>query len=281
MSKEKDLANKVLWSETLTYTKEIDETVVTKDDKGNEVKTIKKVQKECPLTLLVKKPSRRMKDMAGEFYAIQYSKAINSGILPRWAIRKLISEKGGLLTDNEIKNLYGELLELENKHQRLSMIPESERTEEEKNTIKATQDRYIEVNRNILKFENTQESLFSQCAESVAGDKLALFWYLFLTQTSENNSEPAFYFTGETFEERYAQYIEKEDEEDALFTKILERVAVVIALWRNGMGETQEDLKTAIDSLNRLNKAETEGAAPTETVPTAVAQEKPIEDKKE
>jgi hypothetical protein len=275
----KDLTNKVLWSETITYKKSIDETVVTKDEKGNEIKTIKKIEKECPLTLLVKKPSRKMKDMAGEFYAIQYSKAINSGILPRWAIRKLISEKGGLLTDNETRNLYGELLELENKHQRLSMIPENERTQEEKDLIKATQDRYIEVNRNILKFENTQESLFSQCAESVAGDKLALFWYLFLTQTSENNSEPAFYFTGDTFEERYAQYIDKEDEDDELFAKILERVAVVIALWRNGMGETQEDLKTAIDSLNRLNKTESEEKSEEKTEEKAPVT--PSEDKKE
>ena len=80
---------------------EAEEAEVSKNENGEEIKTIKKVKKNLSTKVIIKKPTRALFDEAELFYGVKLSEGIKHGLLTRPLLAKRINNDGGIFSDEE------------------------------------------------------------------------------------------------------------------------------------------------------------------------------------
>ena len=215
----------------------------SKNKKGEDVTTVKKVKKSVDHTYVIKKPTRKLYDEAELFYGVKLSEGIKAGLLTRALLAKRFNNDGGVLSEGEkdkFAGLYMELFEKQAELQKLELKGKSRNKKENKRREALI----IELNRSreeIQEFEMAQASLFDQTAENRARNKTILWWVTQLAhEEKSNNYEPVF---GEgTYDERIAKYDEYEENEDPFFEELLKKLSYVVSFWYITKADTKEEL---------------------------------------
>ena len=175
----------------------VEETEITKDDKGAEIKTIKKVEKDVPIKFYLQKPTRSLKDAGATYFAVQVSRLVNEDVITRPMLRKKILNVGGILSKQEtedITKLYNDWFEKTNDFTRLSGIEEAKKSEEDKKKLIDLTKELTDIQRRVQEFEQSQASLFDLCAESLGKNRTILWWLIMLAHWDNEKKEQVPFF---------------------------------------------------------------------------------------
>ena len=225
---------KKLYNFTLQKTEKVEETIVEKNDKGQEVKTSTEVEKPVDKEFFLKRPTRRLFDEAELYYAVKLSEGIKAGLLTRALLAKRFSNDGGVLGEQEkqeFQELYEELFEKQVEHQGLLLKAKSERNEEEERKIEDLGKWLQDARARVQEFEMQQSSLYDQTAENRARNKTILWWVLHLAhQIKDSDEEEAFFGSGD-FDSRIEKYDLYEDDEDEFYLDVINKFFYYVSFW--------------------------------------------------
>lgn len=235
---------------------EKEQTVVKKDKKtGEEIKVTKKVKDKEPLSILLKRPSRRELEEAELEFSVEMSKCVRKGILTKAMLAKKYSDTGGVMSEEDatsLVDLYKKVFDLQNEFSRLEII--QNKSDKQAAKVEEIIKDLAEVRRQIVEFESNYQSLFDHTADVKAQNRLILWYVIMLTYTqSESDEEPQPYFGHGDFDKRLEEYYKKEESEDDLYFLITKKAATVLAFW---FFNQASDKKSFDDIMSKLEKNE-------------------------
>ena len=212
---------------------------------GEETVVKKKVTEKFPIEVTLKKPTRRQVEEADLEYSVEISKCIKKGILTKAMLAKKYSDIGGLMSESEsqkLVELYQKIFEIQNENTRLDLI--SEKSQENLDRIKEINLELMECRNSIVDIESSYRALFDHTADTKAQNKV-LLWYIinltFVKRESDLDAKP--YFKGKEFEEKLADFYEKEEKADSLHAQLVKKVSTFIAFWFFNQASTKEDFE--------------------------------------
>ena len=138
----------------------------TRKDKktGEEITVTKKVKEIEPLTVKLKKPSRRELEDAELEFSVEMSKCIKKGILTKAMLAKKYSDTGGLMSEDDAQELvdnYKKIFEFQSEYARLEII--QNKTEKQAARVSEVISGLQEVRRKIVETESNYQALFNPC----------------------------------------------------------------------------------------------------------------------
>lgn len=216
------------------------------------VTTTKVVKEEVPYKIKIYEPSRRQVEDADMEFSIEMSKCIKRGILTKAMLAKKYSDSGGLLTEDdskELMRLYKELAELQNDLGRL--LSKKSKTEKEKEKEGKLTETFAETRKRIVDLETTYQNVFNHTADTKAQNRAVLWYMLNLSHVEDSNGEELPLFPGETTEERENSYYEKDESGDEIYDLAREKLMTFVSFWYFSQNATEEDfasLEKDIDS---------------------------------
>lgn len=244
---------KIMFEFTIDKEELVDEVEVSKNEKGEEVKVTKKVKKNVPIKLAIKKPTRGLFDEAELFYGVKLSEGIKAGLLTRALLAKRFSNDGGIFSEldkEEYTKLYVGLFDLQSKFQKLSLKDETKRTDEEKKEYRELVNKISSTKEKLQDYEFAQASLFDQTAENRARNKTIMWWVLFLSLMETKDGKYTDMFLGSTFEDKIASYDLIEDGKDDSWEKVaLSKLIYLISFWYTGRASTQEEFEKLLNMV--------------------------------
>lgn len=240
--------DKFLYEFKLNKIVEMEETETSLNEKGEEVKTIKKVKKDSPVHFKLIKPNRKLFDEAELFYGIKLSEGIKAGLLTKSLLAKRYQNDGGAMSEPEKEKyaiLYLELYRLQNDLQRIQLNLDSLPKEEQDKKIEETLVNISQTKRDLQEIETYHSTLFDQTAENRARNQVILWWVLNLSYVSYDDKitfSPI--FQGNSFESKLTAYDLIEEQDDVVLNAGIKKLAYFISLWYMGKASTQEEFKS-------------------------------------
>jgi hypothetical protein len=207
----------------------------TKKDKktGDEIKVTKKVKEIEPVSIKLKKPSRRELEEAELEFSVEMSKCIKKGILTKAMLAKKYSDTGGLMSEDDAQELvdnYKKIFELQSEYSRLEIV----QNKNEKQTARVSEiaAELQVVRRKIVETESNYQSLFDHTADVKAQNRLILWYVIMLTYIQGADDEhPKPYFGIGDFDDRLEEYYKREESDDSLYFLITKKAATIFAFW--------------------------------------------------
>jgi len=225
---------------------EVEETEITKNEKGEEIKTTKKIKKKEQVKIFLRKPTRALFDEAELFYGVRLSEGIKAGLLTRALLSKRFTNDGGVLSEEE-KNVYATLyvalFERQNEFQKLSIKDESEKTEQEKARYKEVVAELTELRTQIQDFETAQASLFDQTAENRARNKTILWWVLQLAYAIDDKGQEYPFFGEGDYFSKIRIYDTIEESGNEFEELVCRKLAYFVSFWYVGRASSQEEFE--------------------------------------
>ncbi len=231
---------KKLYEFSFPKIEEVEEKVASKDASGADIVVLQKVNKEVPQKFYVARPSRALREEADLFRSSVYGMAIAKKMIPLASLQKRYASDGGILADEEKKELdqlQKDIAEWKARHVALQELkertPEQDKEMEEINqNLKIARDRMINL-------DMIQVSAYHYTPEVFARNKTAL-WYLLFTLFKENG-EPV--FKGSSYEQKLASYDEIEESDDPFLNKVISRGMSIVTLWMMSGIDKQEEFE--------------------------------------
>lgn len=221
---------------SFTVDREVEKEVVTiKNNKktGEEIKTTKKEKVKEPVSIFIKRPTRRELEEAELEFSVEMSRCVKKGILTKAMLAKKYSDTGGLMSETDatsLVDLYKGVFDLQNEYARLEIV--QNKTEKQTARVEEITKELGTVRRKIVEFESNYQSLFDHTADVKAQNKLILWYVIMLTNIQgEKDEEPTPYFGKGDFETRLEEYYRKEESDDQLYFLIAKKAATIIAFW--------------------------------------------------
>lgn len=248
---------KELYSFSVDRIVEKEESSVSKDKKtGENITVTKKVKVKEPVSIRIKKPTRKELEEAEFEFSVEMSKCVKKGILTKAMLAKKYSDTGGLMSEDDAKMLvdaYKKVFDLQNEYSRLEIV--QSKNAKQKSRSEEIVKELAEVRRQIVEFESNYQSLFDHTADVKAQNKLILWYVLMLTHSqSETDDEPKPFFGDGDFDARLEEYYKKEEEDDEFYFLVTKKAATVLAFWFFNQASDKE----SFDSL--MKRVETEGS---------------------
>ena len=133
---------KEIYSFTVELEKEVErsveKTIINKETgKEEKVSVNEKFTEKEPVRVVLKEPNRREIEEADMEYSIEMSQCVKRGILTKAMLAKKYSDTGGLLAEEDAKNLnakYGELADLQTNFTKLATKTGKKTDEDEEKT---------------------------------------------------------------------------------------------------------------------------------------------------
>ena len=231
--------------------KEIEETEVSKNENGEEVKTTKKITKPVSVKFKIKKPTRSLFEEAELFYGVKLAEGIKAGMLTRPLLAKRYSNDGGPLSDPDKERyagLYLRLFQKESELQRLAVNLDNLSKEEKDKKISGVSLEMQEVRNSLQDFEMNQMALFDQTAQTI------MWWVLnvsFKQKDDTQEFEPV--FSELTYDEKINKYDELDIEENPFWQEVFKKLAFFISFWYIGRINGPEDFKKAEEFYKEQN----------------------------
>lgn len=245
--------NKWLHHFTINKTEEIQTEEKSKNDKGEEITTIKKETKEVSVALKIRKPNRRLYDDADLFYGVKLSEGIKAGLLTKTLLAKRYENDGGPMSNPEKEKyakLYIKLYEKENEIQKIQLNLDKEREEVKREQLTEAIIEMSTIKQELHQFELSQQSLFDQTAEVRARNQTIMWWVLNLSYSGEGEEAVPF-FAGDTFDEKLDTYDEIEDRENPFWGEAIRKFIYFASFWESGQITTEKEFKDAENIFNQ------------------------------
>jgi len=195
------------------------------------------VEKKIPVEVLVKKPNRKQIQEAEMVFSIEMSRCIKSGILTKAMLVNKYSDNGGLFSEQENKELnemYSKLTDLQGKLVTLNIVPDEEKTDEQKSSLEKIQGDIISLRKDIVERETSYLTLFDHTADVKAQNKCVLWYVLNLCHykdPSKNHTDFVPIFEGKTFEEKEESLSKLEEDESEIYKLTYNKLASIISFW--------------------------------------------------
>lgn len=244
--------SQIIYRFSLNETREVEETEVSKDEAGNEIKTTKKVKKEVPVEFGVRRPTRSSRDEAELFYGARYAEAVKAGLMPEAVLNKRVKDGGGVFDDEDktkYASIYVELTNLEREYQNILLISETERTDEQKTKLLELSQKMQQLRAELKEYTQTQTSLFNNTADSYARNKTIIWWFLTLSAKIITDDKVENLFGGKNYTERLSNYdkiVENFDNPNVLTIQACEKLLTFITMWYFGAANDQESFEKFI-----------------------------------
>lgn len=252
--------NKWLYAFTINKTEEILTEEKSKNDKGEEITTVKKETKETPITLKIRKPNRRLYDDADLFYGVKLSEGIKAGLLTKTLLAKRYENDGGPMSNPEKEKyakLYINLYEKENEIQKVQLNLEKLNEKEKREQLTEVIIEMSTIKQELHQFELSQQSLFDQTAEVRARNQSIMWWVLNLSYSGEDEKEESF-FIGDTFDEKLNAYDEIEERNSPFWGEAIRKFIYFVSFWESGQVTTAKEFEDAENVFNKTLKEEEE-----------------------
>lgn len=238
--------DKYLYQFIIEKEKEVEEIESSKNDKGEEVKTIKKIKSNIPIYFRILKPNRKLFDEAELFYGIKLSEGIKAGLLTRSLLAKRYQNDGGAMSEPEKQRyatLYIELYKLQSDLQRLEINLDKINKEEQTKKITDLLNQISLAKKELQEIENYHSTLFDQTAENRARNQTIMWWVLQLSYISENDKDYSPFFGEGNYEKKLEKYDEIEEVDEFFSKNAMSKLAYFISLWYMGKANNFEDFK--------------------------------------
>jgi hypothetical protein len=258
---------KILYSFEVKIEKEVEETVEKKKKRKNketgkmEVVTTTettKVKKDVPFNVLIKKPTRTQLEDGDMFYSLELNKYIKMGLLTKAMLAKQYGSQGGVWTEKE-QGLYADLIyKMHQKQleiQQFSILGENGKlSARQQEKLQVTTREMASLKKELTEYEMVQNSLFDHTADIKARNRTIMWYILFLTHFSEGEGEDAVIeqmFEGEDYEERFVDYEDKEESDDKLYQRAIDKISSIVTIWYISGHQEKENLEEFMEQMKR------------------------------
>jgi len=219
---------------------------------GKEITVSSETVKKVPIKFYIKKPTRSLLDDGDLYYSIKLSEGIKEGLLTRAMLSKRFVNDGGVLTNQEREDyikLYSSLFEKENEFQRLHLIAEKDRTEEDKKKIESLISEISTIQKDFRNLQTSEAALFEHTAETRAKNKTIIWWCLHLAyvdedaKTGEENKdkEPILVFGDGDMNVKTQKYYDLADSEQEFYQELFNKLSFYVTAWYMGSASKPED----------------------------------------
>jgi len=255
MEKEQE---KELYSFEVKINKDVEETTVQVDEATkDETKITKKVRKEVPVRVVLKRPTRRQVEKAELVYTVKLSELMKLGVLTRAMVTKKYADTGGVLTEQEAQYLtsrYKRLAEIQRDFVNLS-IKADNLSESQKTQLSEVTDEINTIRREIATTESNYSFIFQHTSDMKAANHVILYYTLMLAYTEEQKGDDAPTWTalykGDTFEEKMEDFYKKEEDPDSFYLQVKQKLAYFVSFWYNGAIASKEDFKKLEEDIDK------------------------------
>ena len=219
------------------------------------VTEMREVTEEAPVRIILKKPTRSQLEEGDMFYSIWLNKFIKMGLLTRSMLAKQHLELGGTLNEDEkqkYSRLYVQLYEKQMVVQRLGILSSSDMTNDQKERLQQAISDLGLIRKELTDFETVQAAMFEHTADIKARNK-TITWYLlnlayYVAGDSDTDSATPL-FGGEDFEDKYASYQEKDELEDEIYGKSIDKLSSLATIWYMSGVQQQEDFDKLLEEV--------------------------------
>ena len=189
------------------------------------------------------------------FYSIWLNKFIKMGLLTRAMLAKQHLDIGGSLSEEEKQkyaSLYLKLYEKQQAVQRFAAKPEEKQTASEQARLQRTIADLAVIRKEIADYETAQASVFDHTADVKARNK-TITWYLlnlsFYVKGDGDDANAVPLFEGVDFEDKYESYKDKDEHDDDIFMKCIDRLSSVITIWYMSGVQKQEEFENVLSQI--------------------------------
>lgn len=262
----------ILYSFSLNLNKEVEEEVEKKTKRKNKetgkmevVTSIEKVKvdKEVPYRMIIKKPNRTELEEGDMFYSLELNKFIKMGLLTKAMLAKQYGNQGGIWSEKE-QTIYAELLyKMHQKQlevQQFSLLGESDslsnRQQEKLN--ESIRDLSL-LKRELTEYEMLQNSLFDHTADVKARNRAIMWYILHLSYFQEGEGENSPFekmFDGDDFDSKYESYQDKEDVENELYQKSIDKISSIVTIWYVSGNQDSQSIEAIFEEMKKDLKAD-------------------------
>ncbi len=251
---------KLLYSFVVPKKEFVDDVSISKDESGNEVKTVKKVEKEVLVPYHLYQPTRNIVDEAELFYGVKVYEGIQKGLMPKAFLIRMYASNGGILAESETKQyneIYKELAKVKREIQEITIKGESQ-TDEDKQKLIDLESRMMQKFSELQVYEQSKNELLEHTAENWAKNKTIIWWMLTLA-AKEVNGKIEDFFPGETSDEKM-KFIDNLEEKDDFTTKetlsLVKKFMYLTGAWYSGKANTKEQFDEILNELNEPQSQE-------------------------
>lgn len=240
---------------TFTLNKEIEseEVQISKDEKGQEVKTLVKVKKNEPHNYFIARPNRVINDGAEMFYQKIFWQCQKEGILPMSQLSKRIIQDGGILTEEESgwrDKAFARFFELQSEQKALN--DKKDKTTEENEKLKSLTEEIVNIYSDLQEFEQQKVgNLHQNTAESIAKNRQSMYWALFLSHEDLGNEKYVPIFGNGDYEDRLKVYDNFEEKDERFTNQLIQRLFLACSLWNLNKIQTQEEFEISVKAAEK------------------------------
>jgi hypothetical protein len=186
----------------------------------------------------MKQPTRRQIEEAELEFSVEMSKCIKRGILTKAMLAKKYSDTGGLMAEEDAKELtkmYVKYASLSQESERISL--KSDKNQNDLNRLEEIVGEIAELRKDIINVETSYSNLFNHTADTRAENKVIQWYILNLTYVQKGDDEKTHpLFEGIDFEQKLERYYEMEEEGHDLYSVIGGKVAALYSFWYYSSG---------------------------------------------
>lgn len=259
--------DKIIYNFSVNIEKDIEEEIEKKSKRKNketgkmEVVTSKEkvtVKKEVPYNLIIEKPGRALLEEGDMFYSLELNKFIKMGLMTKAMLAKQYGNQGGVWSSKE-QAVYAELVFKMHKHQleiqQFNLLnKESKLSSRQQEKLDSLIKDLASIRKELTEYEMIQNSLFDHTADVKARNRTIMWYLLHLAKFQEGESEDApieDFFEGEDFDQKYADYADKEIEEDELFKLVIDKLSSIVTIWYIGGTQDQEGVDAILEEMQK------------------------------
>lgn len=203
-----------------------------------EISVTKEVVDQVPYRIIMKQPTRRQIEDAELEFSVEMSKCIKKGILTKAMLAKKYSDTGGLLAEEDAKELtkmyvrYGEISQESEKIQIKNV-----QSDEDKSRLEEIAGEISVLRKDIINVETSYSNLFNHTAD-VRAENRVIQWYIlnltFIQKEDETGVTPL--FAGNDFDQKLQAYYEMEENGDELYDIVGGKIAALYSFWYYSSG---------------------------------------------
>jgi len=232
---------KELFSYIVKVNKEVEKTE-TKEENGQKITVTQKIKEEVPVRVIIKQPSRKNLEDAELQFSVELSNCIKKGILTKGMLTKKYSDTGGMLSEEDAKELvtlYNKITQYQNELLLLTSKTDYDKQIEAEiiNRITTTRMRMVQV-------ESLYRTLFDNTADNIAQNNVIRWFCLHMAHTQimpDGNIEPM--FKGNSTERKLESLHQMDENEDEIYTKAYRKLATFMSFWFFSKNAKHEDFQ--------------------------------------